>query len=225
MMPPYLTPSERAEPAAWRKVYFYLRTSTALELATDAWPVLDEAFAEAPREPRALWLDQEYTWPNGIVLRADMLDDAPFVADRFKNALDKFSAWSVLDDRGNYSASESAAPVTHFLNNVSHHSSGKLPCSQIFVMWDDENPWNERILQDLRGSLRGRCAPVFFFENGQVIFVETSESAKITAQRCGRAMKGLWHWCILDRDQETISKNGDAVNWWDFINLAEPISE
>lgn len=209
---PYTYPWQQPEPRAWRVVYMYLRTRTSLDFADDALNALADDITSLVD---VFFFDDDLTWDNGLVIRRQFCDDASHIANALKSSLDTFEAWAVIDDFGDFQESNNDGPLSHFFETTEFMRSEGLGFSQLYIRWDEDNPWSEEIVSRMKGQLKGYHAPVFFFEDGQIIFVKTSESGKITNQRCSSTLKGLPGWAVVDPFQETFSRKGRSEKLWE----------
>jgi hypothetical protein len=203
------------EPEAWRTLYLYLRTRLALDYSHDAIGTFRGAFG---RRSQMLWLDNDMTWDNGIVLRVTALKSAIDLADEIGGALNQFEAWAVIDDTGKYIESQTNGPMSRFFENMPTHGD-RIDYSQIFMMWNEENQWYRDIIDKIRNSMRGYHAPVFFFTDGQILFLDSQESGKVTNRRCNRHLRSLDGWCIVDSLNETLSRDGPDRELWAITDL------
>lgn len=65
------------------------------------------------------------------------------------------------------------------------------------------------------------CLTVMYFRNGQILFLNSAESAKITASRCHRQLSKLAYWAIVDSSNATYSTGGETESAWEPTPLED----
>ena len=210
---------DRPEPRGWRTIYVYLKTRIAVEFASEAIDTLAENWRY---RTNLLRIGPEGMWEDGFVLRVTAQMDAPDFAQEQSETLRGFESWVIHDDKGNFVESQNGGPVSRFFDLLSDKDQPTNRFSQLFIVCNPNNPWSEKTINEIRSSLRGPLAPVFFFRGGQILLLGSQESGKITNQRCGRYLRGLTGWRVTDSNQETFSADGqdeDCWNWRAFFDF------
>jgi hypothetical protein len=124
--------------------------------------------------------------------------DAPDLAKELAEPLASFESWAMIDDRGTYTESISGGPLSVFFSRAQEDERYDGNISQIFLLWNPENPWAARAVEDVRPSLKGLHMPLFHFRDGEIILLASNEAGSLTTQRCHKHLSGLIGWRVLD---------------------------
>jgi hypothetical protein len=222
-----------------RDTFIFLRTRLAIDFSARAIDALAQHFphddvSEQFREVRSVPLlgfgDDGVTWSDGIVLRSNQTKAPRDIATTLDPALQEFDA-SVIHDRwGEFREHPGGGLVTRYfdqlwdgeyreLQRINH--ARPVPIAQIFVMSREDDRGFGQAVIDLRSSLREQFLPAFHFRDGQILFYNSSDPARLVARRFERFLRRLEHWAIVDSDGVTATANGEDESVWQMADLDE----
>ena len=207
---------DRPEPRLKREIFLYARTRFAVEFADEAIEALAKVY-----QYRVGLLEigrNREVWNNGFVLRLTThKGEGPIdLSEIMGPGLKKLDAWAMHDGRGEHIESDQGGPFTRYFEAAPSHD-----ISQVFIMGDPNNRrYNDRI-ESVRSQIKSLCLPVFYFENGQIMFLNTKESGSITNQRCGSEIYRFDGWCVMDSRGEAFSPDGLTNRAWSRLYLGE----
>ncbi|MGE0093092.1 MAG: hypothetical protein AB7M05_13960 [Alphaproteobacteria bacterium] len=130
------------------------------------------------------------------------------LAEMWRPGLEGFESWAIFDGSYNHVEYPAGGPLSHFLENW-----GGTPC-QVYMISSSANA-----VSAVRESTASLNAPVFHFEDGQVLFVHPSQPAQTLARRCEREFAKLDGWSIYDEHGGCASAGGGADQMWQPIDL------
>ena len=193
---------------AWRKTYLFLNTRYSPEYEEEALTALTDSYG--------------YSWgifmggkrsAKGLILRDKFLAYAPERAETCKEALNRFPSWAMFDDTGQYASCSVVCPLRSFFSNLPKEFQ-PFRVNQVYLYWDQENPWAEGQVRKLVDRYQGAAKPVFHFDGGRVLLIATREPGKITKARCETHLGGPISWYVVDHNHETFSKDGASEKLW-----------
>lgn len=204
--------------------FVFLRTKTALKYATKP---IDSFRRNCPAWINILGIyhsaNEYIRWENGIVLHCELYETAEIWPEAMEAALSKFESWGALDDSGHFSESISNGPFSRFF-----HPDGKAAhtekFAQIYLHFRGNREDPDQLVDKLRSCFWGkRVVPVFHFNNGRVLLVETDEPCTILRRRIESELRNFQKVTIFDSELEDWSTQG-AVEFYnvDDLDLTRP---
>lgn len=209
---------DRPEPRPKREIFLFARMRTAIEFADGAIQALAKV---CPFKTHLLEIGCDHVvWGNGFALRfTTFYGEGPKeLCHSMETGLRELEAWAMHDGRGEHAESDRGGPFTRYFDVMPNQTD---EISQIFIMGNPNSPKYQDRLDIVRSRLKGTCLPVFYFKDGQIIFLNTRESGSITNQRCGPEIRHFDEWFTLDSRGEIFSPEGLVKSGWHWILLSE----
>jgi len=67
----------------------------------------------------------------------------------------------------------------------------------------------EDTVDQMRRRFKEQCLPVFYFSDGQIMFLDSRDQARAIARRCEQQLRRMQDWAIVDSDGITHSSSGE----------------
>ena len=192
--------------------YVYARTKKNLPYCDDE---LDKLIEYWPDPAMLLSLDQNlFTWDNGLVMKCYSRDEPDVLTYKLEPFLHKMENWAIFT-RDGYIKDISA--VNGFLYGSS------FDFAQIFLASKEGGIRQDTIYERLRNSFKGKCRPVFFFNNGRIFMLQSDEPASMIYRRCERLLNSVYRWAIVDSSDNSLWSHPtpDFDSPWEYIDPIE----
>lgn len=156
------------------------------------------------------------TWANGFVIRFDPVSSLREFIDYAKPSLEKFDAWCIANERGEYLEAPIDATFGSFFSRCK--GNGR---AQIFVRNEDVDEI-DRFLSRLKETLLFYSSSVFHFEDGRIMFLNCNVPAQIIEQNYKQIFRRIGRYIIVD--SSGYCANSDAIAGMTLRDLARSLS-
>ena len=102
------------------------------------------------------------------------------------------------------------------------HNEQHAPIAQLFIMFKERDRNTELTVERLRSCFRAaQCRPGFYFQDGRVLFLHSTEPGSMILRRCEHHIKTLSASIVCDAESDTYSIRGFEPKAWELIDLEE----
>lgn len=201
-----------------RTHYLSLRTRRSLDWEDDCFKQLAKV---VPFEIDVMGLGRgAWIWEDGCVFKLRNKLAALDMANALRPGLELFESWAVHDASGSFIEYPSGGPMSRFFD-LDYDAKTRGAFSRIFVMRGENDKLYEQTVSRLRNEMRAPCLPVFHFRDGQIMMLQSDESARITSQRSPQQFSRLQGWAIIDSAEATESNTNPRKGLWERQLLSE----
>lgn len=176
----------------WIRSHLYLRTRLAIVNSEEQISALADNLPE--RTSVLLQRGEELQWKNGLVLSVHTPAPTRELAEMLRDSLSEFDAWALIDEDGLIIEGPMPGPL-------SLHFSGKrrTEYAQLFLKFRRHNDPDE-IISRIKSGLHkaGVTRPVFFYEDGRVLFIETNQPVGVISNRIQKEVLSLYSFMAVD---------------------------
>jgi hypothetical protein len=173
-------------------------------------------------------------WLDGGILRTSINDVAMQAYFDMSEPLGRCASYVIYEAKGVIIEHPSGGPASRFAdaaqyrgyvsknNQISEYATD-CRFALIALAGDTSDRNYETNVEAVRGSEKSKCWPIFYFRNGQVMLMESSEPASIISQRAARHLATFQHWAVIDASGGTrSSQNFDDRAW---VSIEPPEDE
>lgn len=202
--------------------YVYLRTKLNIENSDRAIT----AFAAVCYYPTYLLSLRPgiEAWNNGVVFRIFYPGSARDLANDLRDGLKEFDAWAIYGTGSDFYEFIDGGPLSMCLNAAQRFTEDEqhAPIAQLFIMFKERDRNTELTVERLRSCFRAaQCRPGFYFQDGRVLFLHSTEPGSMILQRCEHHIKTLSASIVCDAESDTYSVRGFEPKAWQLVDLEE----
>jgi hypothetical protein len=117
-------------------------------------------------------------------------------------SLSLFDAWAIHNVKREFVENPSGGPMRRAFSEL---AAAKLV--HVYVVGVEDDPKYDKAVERFRDRLSAACFPVFYFRDGQIMFLRTAEPGSIIQRRYARELQAFENWAILDNSMETFSSS------------------
>jgi len=157
-----------------------------------------------------------------MVIRVEADDSPAELAEKWRDALASFDAWTIHDAHGSSAETLGNGLVSGAFESA--HEHGLLGVTQLYLAFRHRNRNPTSTIARIRDALHSRSVQVFYFRDGRIVFLDTHESVSVTRRRIEGKRLALY-WCgICDAMHETLVLTSNPGKCWRSVDLTELIA-
>jgi hypothetical protein len=195
-----------------RDVYIFIRTRLPIGQSPEFFSALGEVLGTTGLVPVLGFGKDSVSWNHGYVIRFKDCQNR-FTIDGMRTEygapLSVSDGWAIFDVNGDFLECPAGGPMGRFFEKT-----GRSAFSQIYLIAAEGDQRAASALEQVKSAMRRECLPVFHFRDGQILFLDSNESAQVTLRRCESSLRHFRHWAIIDRDGRCLTAKGEDDSIW-----------